>query len=1193
MKPFKLHSAPLEGKTLIEAGAGTGKTYTLAGLFLRLVVEQGLAIEQILVVTYTKAATEELKTRIRSRLNAAKHAFDGKPAEDDSLALLKEGSQDPQAARRRIADALTNFDRAAIFTIHGFCQRLLQNFAFETGHLFQSELQQDSAPLVQEMVADFWRRYIINAPHELARFALQKLKGPDQLSRIIAYCAHPNIKVLPEGIKPSLSAIAPWRTAADRLQRQWTESGAGIAHLLKDPGLNARYYGKCEPDSHRPPYTHRQLRLLEWSAYLDQWNGKYPLEEKRVKYLGTSLLKKYTKKGHVTPEHPFFDMCDDSLDAQSRMEGQMERYLRYLKIRLLQQTRSVLDRKKQRKNILFFDDLLLHIHLALKGAHGDALVQAVRRQYRAALVDEFQDTDLVQCEIFQRLFARPPMMLFMIGDPKQAIYSFRGADLFSYLKAADTADRCATLTRNWRSTPSLVQAVNALFEAHTSPFGFEQIRYHPAEAARQVTSPVPVPLTLWYLTRTEGEAPSKPISQDDATKAIASAVAEEVVRLLSAHREKIEPWEIAVLTRTHVQSQIIKSALSKRKVPAVLHSAGSVFDTEQADALQRVLEAVADPHDPGKVRAALAQEMFGLKAADFHEGMEGNSYRWQQRWANFYRDHLIWLHRGVYPMLRAVMAREKVKSRLLCLPDGERALTNVLHLAELLHEAENDHGLGPEGVVRWLADQRQSAVQGEDKQLRLESDADAVRIITMHKSKGLQFNVVFCPFTWGGIRMDKEAVVFHDASDEDRWTLRLGPDIPPEEQLEARKEILAENLRMLYVALTRARERCYLAWGRINDTELSAPAYLFHGMKTATHLGDWLTPLADKMKSLTDTHFISELERLSRHSKGTIRIETLPDPTEQVFDPPSKERKPGRRRTLRRPIARHRPMASFSSLTAATHGADDVRADSQWSARDASSQGEVTFEFDTLFSFPKGARAGLFFHDLLEYWDQTGGRPGQQEALILSKLRAHGFDAQWHPAVDRLLNHLSAKRLHSSGNEFCLSQVTLEQRINEMEFYFPLKRFSSEQLKECFKRYGDADLHDAVGRRLERIRYAPEQGFMNGFTDTVIQYRHQYFLLDWKSNHIGHHPESYDPSALERCMVGEDYFLQYHLYTVALNRLLAQKVVGYRYERHFGGVFYIFLRGITADPAETSGLYFVKPDGLLISALDDIMIAAG
>jgi len=1179
MDAFNLQSAPLEGATLIEAGAGTGKTYTLAGLVLRLIVEQGLSIEQILVVTYTKAATEELKTRIRSRLNAARHAFDGGAVEDDVLAHLVEKNQDAKAARQRIADALTNFDRAAIFTIHGFCQRLLQQFAFETGYLFQFELLQDSDHLVQEMVADFWRRYITNAPYEFARYALKKLKGPDYLSRIISYCAYPNVKVIPEAIKPAMNAVAPWRKAADNLQHQWTQSGTRIINLLKEPGLNARFY--------------KQQRLNEYAAYLGHWNGRYPLEEKQVKYLGASLLKRYTKKGYQTPEHPFFECCDSALDAQAAMEGQMERYLRYLKVRMLLQARTALDRKKQRQNLLFFDDLLLHVHSALTGEQGQALADAVGRQYRAALVDEFQDTDLVQYEIFQRLFDHHPQMLFMIGDPKQAIYSFRGADLFSYLKAARNADRSATLTRNWRSVPPLVQAVNTLFEGHPCPFGFEQIHFHPAVAAREDLPEIPQPLTIWYLTPTEDAVPSKPISQEEAIGTIAAAVAEEVVLLLNSSGENITPWQIAVLTRTHAQSQIVKSALSKKQVPAVLHSAGSVFDTEQAESLLRVLEAAADPYDAVKVRAALAQDLFGLGAAEFHRAMEGPDHLWQERWTGFYHDHRVWLRRGVYPMLRSLLARENVKSRLLSQPDGERVLTNVLHLAELLHEAESEHGLGPEGLVNWLVDQRRSVQAGDEKQLRLESDSDAVRIITMHKSKGLQFKVVFCPFTWGGIRMDADAAVFHDARSQDRLTLVMGPEIPQENQLAARKELLAENLRMLYVALTRAKERCYLVWGRMNGTELSAPAYLFHGKKLPSDQSDWLATLAQKMKSLNDANLIESLKGIARRSSGTIKIAPLPRPTKTVLQDAPKARKTGRHRVMRRQISGYWPMASFSSLTAVTPNDVDARPDRDITAGRDIQDDAGPDGFESLFEFPKGAHAGLFFHDLIEHWDHAGGQPKRQEDLILSKLEAHGFEVGWQPAVDRLLAQLSAKRLDNPGADFCLSQVRMDQRINEMEFYFPLQRFSSDQITQCFEKHTDARLRDAIGTRLERISFSPKQGFMKGFIDAVLQFDGRYFLVDWKSNHLGHSAEDYSVEALESRMVADDYFLQYHLYAMALNRLLAQKIEGYRYARNFGGVFYIFLRGITADPAAPSGVFFDKPDGSLISALDRLMIATG
>jgi exodeoxyribonuclease V beta subunit len=553
MKPFDLKTAPLKGITLIEAGAGTGKTYTLAGIFLRLIVEHGLGIDRILVVTYTKAATEELKTRIRNRLLDAKAAFSDLPAADEFLDHLACQFVDKNLALQRIEDALTDFDRAAIYTIHGFCQRLLQHFAFETGHMFHSELVQDQQALVLEVADDFWRRHISTAPYELSHYALATLKSPEQLAALlINYCRYPYVTVLPPPIKPPLKAVAPWRQAADRLSQLWSQEKEKILNLLLDPGLNARFFGKCEPDPQQPGFSQRRIRLTALAEDMDLWNGKYPLFEKAERF-STAFLEKATKKNHVTPQNPFFDVCQTAVTIHARMVDQLAAYIRYLKIRLQAETRQRLDRKKVRQNILFFDDLLLHVHDALKGRRGQELVRAVRRQYKAALVDEFQDTDPLQYDIFQRLFDSASDLLVMIGDPKQAIYSFRGADIFSYLKAAESAQTNSTLTRNWRSTPTLVRAVNTIFESRGRPFGFEKIKFNHATAAHPEPSEGDWPLKLWCLTRSKDDSSEKPINQETAVSAIAVAVAEEIVRLTAEPALGIAPSQIAVLTRTHRQ----------------------------------------------------------------------------------------------------------------------------------------------------------------------------------------------------------------------------------------------------------------------------------------------------------------------------------------------------------------------------------------------------------------------------------------------------------------------------------------------------------------------------------------------------------------------------------------------------------------------------------------------------------------
>ncbi|MFZ1984437.1 MAG: UvrD-helicase domain-containing protein, partial [Desulfatitalea sp.] len=477
MKEFALADAPLEGVHLIEAGAGTGKTYTIAGIFLRLIVEKGVPIDQILVVTYTEAATEELKTRIRQRLLTARIELAKDGIEDRLVADMVTRVVEPHVALQRIRDALIDFDRAAIFTIHGFCQRVLSYFAFETGHLFEAELTQDAQPMIQEVADDYWRRYISRAPVELVQTALDRLKGPEELAALFYRRRLPQVRVIPPAVKPPLSAIGTWRRAARQVRAEWPAVRDAVVRLLAEEGLNATKYGKCVPDpAHPADPSPRQRFVSALVAAMDRWQGTYPLF-KHFERFGRSYLVKATKKGYSPPSHPFFELCDHALACQNDMAAQLEAYVRYLKVRLLAQFHLRLAEKKARDNTLFFDDLLLQVHAALQSERRHGLVQAIQQQFQAALVDEFQDTDALQYDIFATLFATGGALFFMIGDPKQAIYSFRGADLFSYLHAKDKAPHRYTLTRNWRATPALIRALNALFAHRARPFGYQQIPY--------------------------------------------------------------------------------------------------------------------------------------------------------------------------------------------------------------------------------------------------------------------------------------------------------------------------------------------------------------------------------------------------------------------------------------------------------------------------------------------------------------------------------------------------------------------------------------------------------------------------------------------------------------------------------------------------------------------------------------------
>lgn len=1227
MKPFDLLNDPLQGINLIEAGAGTGKTFTIAGLYLRLVVEQGLGPERILVVTYTRAATEELKHRIRSRLTAAKSVFspsasEGEPLEDDPwLKALAEKTTDHELARRSIDNALVEFDRAAIFTIHGFCQRVLQQFAFETGHRFQSELVQDVSLMTREIADDFWRRNVSKAPDELAVFVLDKLKGPEGFVQLLDACRYPKIRLWPRSDKPRLSAIAPWRRRASQIRRQWPLVREEVTALLQSPALNATSYGRCAKADEAPETSPRAKRIAEISAAMDLWPGTYPLF-KQFALMGSDKLAAATKKKHKTPEHPFFDLCRQALEQQSVMETQLSQYLRYLKLTLLRRAARQLDEKKARRNVMSFDDLLLNVAGALSDGRNARLVQSIRELYTAALVDEFQDTDPLQYDIFTGLFGADPTVLFMIGDPKQAIYSFRGADVYAYLQAAREASRQYTLERNWRATPGLVTAVNTIFSNRPNPFATPDIGFAPAVAARRSDcqndrqsdkgDPAEPSLHLWYFGSAaddKDKAAGKPWSKADATRLIVNAVAARIVDVLSQPNAPA-PEQIAVLTRSHRQAQMTKEALSGRQVPAVLYSAGSVFDTHDALEFMRVLKAVVTPANAVYVRAALATDMLGARAGDFEADESGRPGAWEARWERFEEYRRLWADSGFFRMFSRLMRIEQVKSTLLQLPDGERRVTNLLHLAELLQQAETGQRLSPEGLLKCMAAHMQPGrmVSTDDQQLRLESDARAVQIITIHKSKGLQFDVVFCPFTWVGAIEDDDLVVFHNPDDEQHLTLALGPDIPPPYKRQGLKEDLAENLRLLYVALTRARKQCYWVWGRIRNTACCAPAFLLHGPSEAEGGSDWGQALSRKMQEATDARLLREIKEMIGRSQGSIALAPLPDHAGRL-ESKSAEFDWAPERVFERDLDQPWRITSFSSLTAGHGGASgpfpteppdidrdqDRDRDQDVMASDSIAAGDQQGTTHPIFDFPKGTQAGLFFHDLLENWDfNIGGSDTEasgRQALINAKLTTYGFGTHWVPVIDHLLCNLAAVNLPNPFFPVTFQDAVNGRRLNEMAFYFPLNRITPAALQQAFAMSNSGSpAHADFAEAMKQLDFTPVEGFLKGYVDLIFEYRGRYFVVDWKSNHLGNRPESYTPEHLGRVMAETHYFLQYHLYVVALDQMLRQRMPDYDVDRHFGGVYYIFLRGIDRR-AGSSGIHYAMPDTDLIRRLRHLLIA--
>lgn len=1200
-KPLNLIRMPLEGTSLIEASAGTGKTYTIANLYLRLLLEKALDVQQILVVTFTEAATKELRDRIRRNLNAALQEFDRPGGSgDETIARIVTSAAELKSvhtAINKLQRALVCFDEAAIFTIHGFCKRILDENAFESAIMFDMELVTDQRRLVQEITDDFWRRHFAGASYFINALASGHGLRYSRFTALARQLANnPTLAIIPAMMPLSANDMTRRYT---ELKQAWRESKGEVTAILQSENSGFSKSGH--------PFYRGQL--VDWLIKLDNACSDTPAPDDltSIAMFTTEHLTGRLKKNFALPAHRFFDLCQAYCNAEKEFViGIQQRYAAYLK--------SELSRRKQAANIQFFDDLLVNVHSALKNERDSLLARAIRAKFEAALIDEFQDTDPIQYDIFRILFARENKSLFLIGDPKQSIYGFRGADVFAYIRAAGDLpeQQKYTLNENWRSESQFVDAANCFFSPVENPFVLgDTIVYTPVQAAGQslgnrfpltIAHDPPGNLVLWFINRNNSQTTGTYPNKNQARLTAAKAVVYEISRLLakagrgeaSLGDRPIRPSDCAVLVTRNADAQLIKDHLAKANIPAVTTRAENIFKTSQAREIEQTLAAVAAPGDLTKLRTALATELLGCPAEIILASVEDEPHEteMESHMDRFAAYHALWQTHGFIGMFRKLLQSYDVACRLLRHPQGERNLTNILHLTELIHSAAFENNLGPNGVLNWIKAQRSTEEENEELELRLERDDAAVQILTVFRSKGLQYPIVFCPFMWQAEPASRSAnIVFH--MDDNLYL-----DIGTEQRLRthqdrAVRENLAELVRLLYVALTRAQNRCYLTFGRIGKA--TALDYILTGGEKPSE--DIYTHLISILNNLDEETLHANVRRASQRCSDHIRVTEPVLATPHHYRPPAADRRPALTcRVFERggSWVNDWMIASFSRLVSEKFGrrtpnpAHRLKAD-EFATEPTHLQPAPA---DTFFTFPGGTLTGSCIHTIFETINFS--RPeSDHNRLIIDRLlkkfgladagRSHG------DMVHRMITRVLQAPLLKNSPELTLEQIPTERRIPEMEFFYPLKRFTPSSLQDVLSDYTDAptpglpDFAEKIGQ----LDFKPVSGFMRGFIDLVFKFEYRYYLLDWKTNHLGNTFADYDVSHLTRNMVAAYYNLQYYIYTVALHKYLASRVADYTYDTHFGGVFYLYIRGIHPEHPG-SGIFFDRPSADLVKALSNL-----
>lgn len=1159
-------SFPLHGSRLIEASAGTGKTYTIAALYLRLLLAHGsdgsarkeaLNVDEILVVTFTEAATEELRDRIRARIQEAYAVFRGQPTADPFLVQLVAETEDHASAARLLELAARQMDEAAIFTIHGFCQRMLKQHAFESGSLFETELITDDSGLLRQALLDTWRGLIYNLPQDLAEAVLSKWQAPNRLlAELRPLLGKPELQLRPDVVTENL--IEQWQKSQQWLQQfrqQWQQDETDLVELIQSSGVNKNSYRKASV----PKYLATIDRYAAGDSRL--------VPEDELERFRQSVLTQKTSTGKSPPEHPLFELCDRYFEQRLP--------LRELIITLaLQQVRSRFNELKQGLRQLSFDDLLSQLDDALQGDLSSQLSQAISGQFPVALIDEFQDTDPLQYRIFNTLYGSDPELgLFMIGDPKQAIYGFRGADIFTYISARRSVSSHFTLATNWRSSSAMIGAVNALFQSAGRPFIYDDdIPFLPVQAADKAdktpflinNKPVAA-LNLWYQG---GELCSK----QDYLQTFAEACAAQIATHLEQAAEgfaqigeqPLQAGDIAILVRDRVEANAVRSALADKQIASVyLSSRESVFDTREASDLNLILQAVDEPQDERRLRAALATGLLDYPAT-FLDQLNQDEVLWESLVAEFSDYQECWLRLGVQPMLRRLMQQRTLAEKLLNAKQGERRLTDLLHLAEILQK-ESLEQESVAALLRWYSEQlSQPNGDSDEQRLRLESDSQLVTVITIHKSKGLEYPLVYLPFANSFRKAD---TTLHHAD----GALWFDLDKSNKEALaQADKERLAEDLRLLYVALTRSVHACYLGLANIPDgrsykksgLHRSALGYLLlNGAQDCAGLEEGLNKLQQQGVSVA----------AANPPQGTVQ--------RGLFDLLQEEQPDYRAATFQRQLRRDWRMSSYSAL--ASHGSHYLPPlpGLDLEVVDEVAEQDLLAPQQDIFSFPKGAQAGTFLHELFELLDFTDCQQDELQILLRERCQLAGYDESWIPVLQQLVDDVLHCPLNQNG--LSLSRISNKNKLVEMEFMLPSRGLNAPALTQLSRQF------DPLSQTAGELDFEPLKGMLKGFIDLIFEYEGRYYVLDYKSNHLGADPSYYQSEHLARAMVEHRYDLQYQLYSLALHRFLASRIADYDYEQHFGGVYYLFLRGMRAAEPD-NGVFYCRPSQALVDAMDEL-----
>lgn len=1123
IEDFDVQSVSLKGKNLIEASAGTGKTYSVAIMVLRLILEKEIHIREILMVTFTNAAVAELEERIRRFIRLASRYASGEDIDDDSIkAVVDQVSEENGIGfvREKLRSAVINLDETAIMTIHGFCQQTLTEFAFETNQLFNAELLQDVNPILEEAAKKFWREKITSLRPDI----LSELRNQGfDISSIMTV------------VQSQMDGKIYFAFSKDKTYNLTNESHAEIHAKTRAIAQEAEEIRKNIIEEITANWD-EIIAKCEGNNYFK--NHILPKSDNPVSFLNSVIDKRtLSNVKKVLPD--ILEKYTPVLEAQQQVELRATEFLDYAYCAAIEEISKDVERKKIQLNQMTFDDVITKLYYALNHSYSNKskqrlqndLIRGLQWKYKAIFIDEFQDTDKLQYQIFNKAFGENTIV-FYIGDPKQSIYAWRKADIETYFEAKRNVDRIYSMGTNFRSSKNLVSALNRFFYPikDFDTFFYSGEKTDSLAEIKYIKVDTPTPGRKGEMT--VSGRPCVPVSINCQSKN--DLIFEEVIKQVSEllnnpdyaiKDRKIRPSDIGILVRTRKQAAELQSGLSRIGIPAVTVTDNKILQSAEAGELVYVLDAILN-QSQSKINRALTTSFFNWKPDEI---LSLNEDVVIQR----FRNYLIkWQQHGIYAALSDLINEFNVRRNLIGshTENGKRIITNLYHLMEILYRTANRQYFGPAETLDWLKINISRTESNDDEMIqRIESDEEAVRITTIHSSKGLEYNIVLAPYLDFVIhskrREGSKVISYRDKEGNYVSVKRIQTDDEAERLYLTQSE--QENRRLLYVALTRAVYKCYI----YRNTHYKDSSSLY----TFTSRVDF-----EESEGLIETIPSLEIE----NPKGY-----QPDREPEQF-----------------PLTAQNFDLSHKNWTQTSYSR--LAAQPEYILRKNYELTNNDYDAFVFRELTKGAKTGTFIHDIFENVDFSDSKNWKYAIERSISRFAPDKEKEYTDKLEHFLKQVLHTEIDTGNEKFKLSDVSSNELLHEMEFDFPMELFSIKSLEKLKEN----------GITVKNPEEYPQQieGIMTGFVDLFFRHNGKFYVLDWKTNYLGPSVEHYSPENVAKAMSDNNYHLQYLIYSYAVKLYLKHRLGdGFDFERDFGGVLYLFVRGMRTG--ENSGIFFTKP----------------